>query len=618
MRKIEVYVQCIVLGFLLTSLPAPAQSSAFTYQGQLDDNGVFLNGSYDLRFAIFDAGVSGAQIGSTITNAPVVISNGLFTTTLDFGPGIFTGGPRWLEIGIRTNGGGSGYVIFSQRQPLTPAPYAIFAANAASANVATTATSVSAGSITSASLAANAIQASNVASGQVVKSWNGLHDNVSLQAGTNVNLEVQGNVVTISAAPSSAVGLTWQYVSGTNQSAQPNNGYVVTNDIETVINLPTNPPLFSTIRIVGAGLGGWRITQNPGQSISSTNLVLTTTPAGLVWQPSGFATNWSALAASSNGSVLFAAVDGGLVYRSTNFGSNWLALTTNNMNWKAIACTPSGTFVIGAANGSPLQISTNSGTTWMSSESSRNWISVDCSTNGITLIAATANNNGRLYHSLDAGNSWTPRDSSRNYSSVSCSADGARMLAAETNGLLYFSTNSGVSWTPCETNRGWTGVEITAGTSYATASAPNGGTLSSSDLVNWSPLSIVPGGHRGRFIRGDAFGLNLLAGYDPSGLGSGPDDAHIASSINFGSGWTVFTDIQANWTAGVVTGDGKLMVAAIRGGNIYVSRESTQLTTTTQGSNGYLSGSSGAAVELLYIGNNRFAALSSISSISAH
>ena len=48
---------------------------------------------------------------------------------LDFGPTVFNGTTYWLEIGVRTNGGG-GFITLSPRQQLTPAPNAIFAENA--------------------------------------------------------------------------------------------------------------------------------------------------------------------------------------------------------------------------------------------------------------------------------------------------------------------------------------------------------------------------------------------------------------------------------------------------------------------------------------------------------
>ena len=109
-----------------------AQGTAFTYQGRLNDAGTPANGVYDLQFSICNANAPGNVIAGPFTNAATGISNGLFTVTLDPGPGIFDGTPCTLEIGVRTNGGGS-FNILSPRQPLRPAPYAIYAegANAA-------------------------------------------------------------------------------------------------------------------------------------------------------------------------------------------------------------------------------------------------------------------------------------------------------------------------------------------------------------------------------------------------------------------------------------------------------------------------------------------------------
>src|SRR5688572_30679275 len=83
-----------------------AQGTAFTYQGRLNDGPNPAGGIYDLRFAIYDAPSGGVQQGNTLTNASIAISNGLFTVTLDFGAGVFTGEDRWLEIGVRTNSTG--------------------------------------------------------------------------------------------------------------------------------------------------------------------------------------------------------------------------------------------------------------------------------------------------------------------------------------------------------------------------------------------------------------------------------------------------------------------------------------------------------------------------------
>lgn len=64
-----------------------------------------------------------------VTNPGVTVSNGLFTTTVDFGSGVFTGTNYWLEIDVSTNDANA-FTTLAPRQPLTPTPYAIFASDA--------------------------------------------------------------------------------------------------------------------------------------------------------------------------------------------------------------------------------------------------------------------------------------------------------------------------------------------------------------------------------------------------------------------------------------------------------------------------------------------------------
>jgi hypothetical protein len=106
-----------------------AQGTAFTYQGRLNDGVNPANGNYDLRFSIYDLNTGGAIVGGSITNSPTAVSNGLFTVTLDFGAGIFSGADRWLQIAMRTNGVGS-FIILNPRQAFTATPYAMQATSA--------------------------------------------------------------------------------------------------------------------------------------------------------------------------------------------------------------------------------------------------------------------------------------------------------------------------------------------------------------------------------------------------------------------------------------------------------------------------------------------------------
>src|SRR3974390_1505051 len=115
-----------------------AQGTAFTYQGRLNDGGPQANGNYDLKFTLFDASAAGNALGTgSVTNSNLGLSNGLFTVTLDFGVGMFPGADRWLEIGVRTNGG-TLFSTLAPRKKLTPTPYAITAENLISGGLAGT------------------------------------------------------------------------------------------------------------------------------------------------------------------------------------------------------------------------------------------------------------------------------------------------------------------------------------------------------------------------------------------------------------------------------------------------------------------------------------------------
>ena len=106
-------------------LSACAQGTAFTYQGRLSDANGLATGSYDLMFTLFGTNTDGSALAGPVTNTTTAVSNGLFTATIDFGGG-FDGGARWLELAVSTNGANA-FTTLVPRQPLTPAPMAVFA-----------------------------------------------------------------------------------------------------------------------------------------------------------------------------------------------------------------------------------------------------------------------------------------------------------------------------------------------------------------------------------------------------------------------------------------------------------------------------------------------------------
>lgn len=116
--------------------PSEMQTRVFIYYGRLTSDAV-ASGTYQTRFALYDAGTGGNQIGSTLTfdgasgNPPAVqVINGIFTAQLDFGATAFSGADRFLEISIK-KAGDAGYTTLTPRQKVISTPYGIRALDAA-------------------------------------------------------------------------------------------------------------------------------------------------------------------------------------------------------------------------------------------------------------------------------------------------------------------------------------------------------------------------------------------------------------------------------------------------------------------------------------------------------
>ena len=95
--------------------------TAFTYQGQLKNNGSPANGNFNMDFKLWnDATLSAPanQVGVTISLPNVSVTNGLFSVPLDFGA-VYNGEKRWLEIAVTGT-------TLSPRQELTATPYSRF------------------------------------------------------------------------------------------------------------------------------------------------------------------------------------------------------------------------------------------------------------------------------------------------------------------------------------------------------------------------------------------------------------------------------------------------------------------------------------------------------------
>ena len=118
-----------------------AQTTAFTYHGRLNNNGVPVNDKYDVQFTLFDVPVGGTALTpppnqqNPKPNPQVIngvgVTNGLFTVRLDYGDGIFTGPERWMEIAVKPTASAEAPTTIRDRVELTSSPYSIRSLEAA-------------------------------------------------------------------------------------------------------------------------------------------------------------------------------------------------------------------------------------------------------------------------------------------------------------------------------------------------------------------------------------------------------------------------------------------------------------------------------------------------------
>lgn len=68
----------LIIGLLMAVSAVAAQTTAFTYQGRLTDGGNPADAIYEMQFKLFDSAdfVTGIQVGATITNLSVQVTNG--------------------------------------------------------------------------------------------------------------------------------------------------------------------------------------------------------------------------------------------------------------------------------------------------------------------------------------------------------------------------------------------------------------------------------------------------------------------------------------------------------------------------------------------------------------
>lgn len=216
-----------------------AQTTAFNFQGFLNDGGTPATGRYDLRFKLFDALTSGGQVGATFDRPNLMLINGVFSTVLDFGPNAFVEGEsRFLEISVRPAGSPNAYVVLGARQQILSVPYSIKSIYSAFSSVATNATNA-----TNANIAQNANALGGVAATEFFRRN---FDNTG-DLRTTGNLTVNGNALQSLSANGFVKAMI--YVSGTGSILSCYNGVTGVSTGNCGFNVQEAPGLVGVYNI---------------------------------------------------------------------------------------------------------------------------------------------------------------------------------------------------------------------------------------------------------------------------------------------------------------------------------------------------------------------------------
>jgi hypothetical protein len=118
------FLQITLIVCCLAAQTILAQPTAFNYQGKLTEGGSAANGSYQMQFKLFDSLSGGSQIGATISDVNLTVTNGIFSTKLDFGANALSGANRFLEIAVR-HSSSEFYTLLAPREQIASSPYAV-------------------------------------------------------------------------------------------------------------------------------------------------------------------------------------------------------------------------------------------------------------------------------------------------------------------------------------------------------------------------------------------------------------------------------------------------------------------------------------------------------------
>lgn len=443
----------------------------------------------------------------------------------------------------------------------------------------------------------------------------------------------------VSPAPAPATATTIS----ANTQATPNASYAVNATGTTAIDvtLPATSALKAgdTVSVKGVGTAPWRITQNAGQTVVTTNLPGNVAP-GTIWTSSGMDPKvWHWISMDAGGDVILGAeASGGFLDTSTDGGKTWQTGTIPGI-WISSDISANAERMVAVQYGGGLYTSTDRGVTWTAASSAsvnlagQSYESVTISRDGQRIAAVIQN--GPLVLSNDGGANWTAPtiggQPTHYWRAVDNSADGSVIVAADQAGTqLFLSTDAGVTWSPVTVAvgspatpvfEGWYRVKMSAdGNTIAVAANEFGGSPGTGIYVShdrgqtWTKGFTLTADYTALAMSDDGQTISASVS-NPNVTGSTAATGRMLLSTDGGATFNELTmpGTDTDWRAVAMSADGTRMAAAtglfLTGatGQLYLSQGNR----TSLGTLGYIQGGQNESIELQYVANGQFKVLTS-------
>ena len=271
------------------------------------------------------------------------------------------------------------------------------------------------------------------------------------------------------------------------------------------------------------------------------------------------------------------------IWNSSNYGVTWTQSSASTaLNYSTICCSASGQYLCVAVYNAPSQgiyYSSNYGQTWTLSTPSTFYytpyqgICMSASGQYVTAALFLGTNNGAggggIIYSSNYGQTWTQSASITNVWTVICamSASGQYQIAGSNSSggtnpnSAFYSTNYGVTWTLANTfTTSFFCIAMSANGQYILGSV-----LDTSIIQSITPFfNMATSGN----ITTNTLQTTALSYSDGSTVVSAQPSLDYST---FGITWTQTSSVNANWCSPAISGTGQYQINANYGGAIYYS-----------------------------------------------